>query len=509
MKVKKIELTNEIPVAELYELSDGSISKTTLSKEFKLCDNLSVNNIVKDDINKDYKIVNSEVKSIMKHKVSKEKYTITDECDNSIIVTGDHSIMVLRDNKLISVKAKDILINDKMIVINNDSVYISDIKSIIQNENFDNEYVYDIEMKDKSHTFIANNILVHNSAYSQLDEVIASTDWMSHPVWRLTTTNKENASQKSIYVSSSLYPTQEDAEKYFNTSELDPQKTSYVIDQIEPNGREFALTLDRVFLNKFFKDIFDSYSSDRYCKNYLNFELESYADSGIWLAKKKYVQNILWTDPDVYYDNLTYIKPKGIELAQSSSSKWIRSKMEYLIRWIFSQEEFNFNAYVKELSAIKKELMVRNIEDISISKGMNKYDEYVINDTNKIELRQKAMVTIQGAALYNYMLNNNKALKKKYTSLTDTKKLNMVYIKPNNRFTMLQQQSDGSFKQEQCKSLSFIAGDVPIEILTQFEVDRNKMFELLILQPMNRIIESMGYKPLDSSLMYSTSIFDF
>ena len=509
MKVKKIELTNEIPIAELYELSDGNISKTTISREFKICDNLLVNNIVRDEINKDYKIVKSEVKSIMKHKVSKEKYTITDEYDNSIIVTGDHSIMILRDNKLISAKSKDILNDDKLIIINNGNVNISNIKSIIQNENFDNEYVYDIEMKDKSHTFVANNILVHNSVYSQLSEVMSTTDWMSYPVWKFTKTYKSDGFSKFSYVSSSLYPTEESAIEYFGINELDKDKFEYSLEQIEPNGREFALTLDKVFLSQFFKGIFTKYSNDYLCDNYLDFELESYADAGIWLTKKKYVQNILWTDPDVYYDNLSYIKPKGIELAQSSSSKWVRSKLEYLIKWIFTNKKFKFEDYVKELNIIKKEFQVRNIEDISVNKGMNKYDEYVINDTDKIELKPKSMVTIQGAALFNYMLNNNKKLKKKYTTITDTKKLNIIYIKPNKRFVQYKQLSDGSFDEEPCKTLAFNAGETPIEILTNFEVDRNKMFELLILQPMNRIVESMGYKSLDSSLMYKDSIFDF
>ena len=43
---------------------------------------------------------------------------------------------------------------------------IEEIESIEQLENFDNEYVYDIEVDDESHTFIANDILVHNSVYT-------------------------------------------------------------------------------------------------------------------------------------------------------------------------------------------------------------------------------------------------------------------------------------------------------------------------------------------------------
>ena len=37
---------------------------------------------------------------------------------------------------------------------------------------FEDEYVYDIEMDDETHTFIANDILVHNSSYVNLGPVV-------------------------------------------------------------------------------------------------------------------------------------------------------------------------------------------------------------------------------------------------------------------------------------------------------------------------------------------------
>ena len=43
---------------------------------------------------------------------------------------------------------------------------LEEIESIEQLEDFDNEYVYDIEVDDDSHTFIANDILIHNSVYT-------------------------------------------------------------------------------------------------------------------------------------------------------------------------------------------------------------------------------------------------------------------------------------------------------------------------------------------------------
>lgn len=56
---------------------------------------------------------------IMRHKVSKSKFKITSESGKEIIVTGDHSCMVIRNGALISIKAKDInKETDKLITVN-------------------------------------------------------------------------------------------------------------------------------------------------------------------------------------------------------------------------------------------------------------------------------------------------------------------------------------------------------------------------------------------------------
>lgn len=58
----------------------------------------------------------SNIKHIFRHKVSKRKYKIVVD-NKEVIVTGDHSCMVYRDNKLLEVKACEILKTDKMVVL--------------------------------------------------------------------------------------------------------------------------------------------------------------------------------------------------------------------------------------------------------------------------------------------------------------------------------------------------------------------------------------------------------
>lgn len=61
------------------------------------------------------------IKYIMRHKVyNKSRFKIKTKSGKELEVTGDHSMMIIRNNELITVKAKDILKTDKIITITGD-----------------------------------------------------------------------------------------------------------------------------------------------------------------------------------------------------------------------------------------------------------------------------------------------------------------------------------------------------------------------------------------------------
>ena len=58
------------------------------------------------------------IKYVMRHKVKKERYKIKTESGKEVIVTGDHSVMVIRNNELVTVKACELnKVTDKIITI--------------------------------------------------------------------------------------------------------------------------------------------------------------------------------------------------------------------------------------------------------------------------------------------------------------------------------------------------------------------------------------------------------
>jgi hypothetical protein len=244
-----------------------------------------------------------------------------------------------------------------------------------------------------------------------------------------------------------------------------------------------------------------------------------------------------WAEPNVYYDSCTKIKATGVEIAQTSSSQWVKNQLTDLVKWIFQQEEFVLDSFVKKLEGIKKQFMLQSPETISVNKGMNKYSEYVLSDTGEIEMNPKAMITVQGAALYNYILNNNEKFKKRYSTLFDADKLCVLYVKPTQRYQYWKKEmqipvSDYAKNPEMyklisntkearkgnievytdimslqmCEAFSYPAGMFPMDMAANLEIDKNKMFDLLILSPVNRIVEAMGYQPIDISMTTETGL---
>ena len=188
--------------------------------------------------------------------------------------------------------------------------------------------------------------------------------------------------------------------------------------------------------------------------------------------------------------------------------------------------------------------MLQSPEVICVNKGMNKYSEYVMNDTDEIELQPKAMVTIQGASFYNHLLNTNEKYKKKYGILSDSDKLCVLYIKPSPKYTYWKKENMVNIKdyiknpdmyklvtdkkaiirpegmgkpyeaftdimsKTQVEALSFPAGLYPKDLVISkgIEIDYDRMFDLLILGPMNRIVEAIGKQPISLDMAFERSL---
>jgi DNA polymerase elongation subunit (family B) len=117
------------------------------------------------------------------------------------------------------------------------------------------------------------------------------------------------------------------------------------------SARDFVLTVDRVRLKGYFKRVLDKYAKDRNVENYLDFELETIADNAIFVSKKKYIQNIVWKDGKDFA-SLSYIKPTGLEIVQSSTPVFCREKLTEIMKFIFSKSSPSTENYAELIRLI-------------------------------------------------------------------------------------------------------------------------------------------------------------
>jgi len=253
--------------------------------------------------------------------------------------------------------------------------------------------------------------------------------------------------------------------------------------------KDFVLTLNRVRLAPYVKKVLDDYAKSNGTDNYLDFELETIAENAIWVAKKKYVQNIIWKDGKDY-DNLSYIKTTGLEIIQSSTPPFCRQKLIEIVKFIFGKKKLSIkdNAeLVALIKDIKKEFKFSNIEKISMSRGISDYKKFVLDDVNSMELNKGCPIHIRAGAYHNYLLQSNK-LKGKYQLITAGNKVKWFHS------------SD-----EFCNVFAYLPGKFPMEFAPK--INYEAQFQATVIDPLNRIIVPAGLPALNPSLAYTVSLF--
>lgn len=476
-KINRISKIDSLTIEELYNYCEqyGSAGDTLSGHESVNCP-IKVLNYDGNDL------YYANVKRVIRHKVSKKKWRIMTNSGKSVTVTNDHSMIVYRNDKQVVCKPEEMKKTDKLLCKDLFGFGFEKISYVGCIGEFENEFVYDIEIDDATHTFMANDILVHNSVYSQLDEVISTTDWClgDKQNWKIDVEYKDGTKVTCMFCGNR---TEDEVIDTLNLESTDVE--NYDMVKVKGEAKDFAIALDDAFLSSYFKKIFDDYAKKINADNYLNFELETYADSGIWLAKKKYIQNIRWTDSMARHDildNFSKIKAKGVELIQPSSPSFARTKLTYLVRWIFSHPNFVLKDFVEELRKIKNEFMVANPDEISWNKKATEYMKWVIDDNKELIMKKNTPITTKGIAYYNYKLNNNPKYKSRYSNLIPGTKCKYYYC-----------------VDQLCKMFAYEPGMFPIEFAP--EINRKLMFEKTILAPINRIVEAIGFAPIEPDLI--------
>jgi DNA polymerase elongation subunit (family B) len=256
------------------------------------------------------------------------------------------------------------------------------------------------------------------------------------------------------------------------------------------NETDFIQGADHFRYAGYFKKCLEDYASSFGVENKEDFELERISESIINIAKKKYIQHILFED-GIPYERLNYIYPKGVELVRSSTPAFARDKIVGIVKYLFSHPDtFNIKDLLKLVKNLRKEFELADIDDICMQSSVSKYDVKVLNDKSlPLQFVSGAHFAVKSAAHYNYLLSNSKEYQQKYEFIKSGTKIKYFCCKDKSITDMF----------------AYIRGSYPIEFAPQ--IDYDTQFEKSILSPINSIIEPLGMPEITKRLSIVMDIF--
>lgn len=246
-----------------------------------------------------------------------------------------------------------------------------DIESVECIGEFEDEYVYDIEVDDWTHTFIGDDILVHNSVYTTYGTLFKAMD-------------------------------AESQERY----KTDKAKV------------DFILKFNKEFVDKQNREWCEAIYNPRHGHSIHEFELETISKAGIYLAKKKYIKGLVYSKGKFF--DTPKIVGTGIEIIKSTTPALCRTILSELTKSLmFEYDKDHKTEYVlyfnEKLQKDKQEFYTANVEDISQSVSIGNYAKYVESE-NPLILRKGAPVSIKAISRYNHLaIKNNEFNKKLYS----------------------------------------------------------------------------------------------
>jgi len=205
-------------------------------------------------------------------------------------------------------------------------------------------------------------------------------------------------------------------------------------------------------------------------KNAMVMKREVIANKGIWVAKKRYMLNV------IDEENIRLSEPKlklmGIEAVKSSTPQVCRGKIKEAIKIIMSKQESDLHTFI---AGFKKDFMNLEPEQISFPRSCNNMRKY---GSSKDVFIKGTPIHVKGALIYNHNIKEYN-LQNKYPYIQEGDKIKFIKLKEANPFKF--------------DVISYIT-ELPKEFKLNDYVDYELQFEKTFLDPMRFILNSIGWE---------------
>lgn len=416
----------KIKIEDLFERS-GEIVKNENGSFVKRLDE----KILAKSMNSNFEIQDKKIIYVMKHKVNKRMFKISVN-NKSVIITEDHSVMINRNNNLISAKCTEILKTDELISNNLKNTIITD-NYRVEDLGIQELDVYDIEVED-NHNFFGNDILLHNSAYYTIEPFVEEF-------------LKKNPD-------ASLSETVDFCDKF---------ETEVVQPKIQENIDEFCYYLNAMDKSK--------------CGG----KREIIADRFILLKKKKYLCRLRANEATVFPDDAPKIKAMGVELIKSSTPKFSIEHMNEALPILFDGTQKDLREWFEKC---KTEFKNAPISDIVANMTVNSVD-YDLRKDLAIPFNSRASL------IYNEFIKKHD-LEGSFNLIQAGDKIKYIYLKtPNPLGETIKVSSGKTTKLVKPNVIGFI-DDNFIQYIKDY-IDYDTQFEKTLIKPLEFMTNAINF----------------
>ena len=450
----KIEEITEISIGELYSIIEENASHQQISeiKDEKFVIKCPFD-ITTPSVNGKNELEFNKLIYIMEHNTEKELFEILVN-GKSVIVTKDHSCIVLRDNILTELKPEDIKSSDIFLTLDENEQLVQETNFEIKSLGKTREKVYDIEVED-NHNFFANDILVHNSGYIHFQTVV------------------EKIMQKEFGISSDEFDTLSNENKKKAVDFM----LDFIDNEIQPIIDE---TVDFV-LKKF----------NGFKKGFMGAKVEKVAQSGFWTAKKRYALLVLY-DEGAYKIEKPKIGVTGLETIKSQTPDYAIEILEQGLKIVLQGTEKELQEFLDskkgdfiKVSSEQPQLVCEVVKINNLTYDLDEKGYFRINENGK---RIGAPMNSKAGMAYNRILEERQ-LQEYYIPIEAGMKSYIAKLRtPNPAYSDV---------------IAFLDDAFLIDTGLNEYVDGEHLWEKHVKSPMKAIAEAVDY-----SLEYSVSSLD-
>lgn len=215
------------------------------------------------------------------------------------------------------------------------------------------------------------------------------------------------------------------------------------------------------------------------------FKREAMSDSGVFLAKKRYVLHVL-DDEGIPCSKFKYT---GVEVVRTTMPNSIKPHVKSIIETMLTTKSLSEtnDRFVDVYNRFKS----LDIEDYAFVMGVKDYDKYATK-CERFNTVKHMPIHVKASYLYNLLLKEYD-IENDYEKISSGDKVRYFYVKTPNKYGI--------------KSLAY-KYYIPDQFKQDFQPDIEMMFEKIVFNSVERFYESVGWSLKKPGQQVQTDLFD-